>query len=357
MAQRWSLYRSHCILTAIFMQNGLETPLNFTWRRGETDMPFVMEAHVQSVFLDGRVYVGGGDTWKNVSHGYVVFAYHISSEKWSRLMPYPSSHFAMTLLCNQLLLVGGWRRGTKSRAVGVWSFKDKDWTRPYPEMATARGDCSAVSREGWLAVVGGRGEENELLSSVEVLDSEKKQWFTAVPAPVGLVGMRTALVGGVCYFMGGYTGVEGDRSATAAHIMYSVSLPGLLPAESDSEEASSSSSLDTEKVPNSNGEHSSVVWREISGVGATRLAPLSLGGSLLAMGGQDVKCGSIVRAIHLYRPGAGRWEKVGDLPAPRCDCTCVAIDQNEFLVAGGSKKPDSADENKFVRIIDIAELL
>ena len=41
-------------------------------------------------------------------------------------------------------------------------------------------------------------------------------------------------------------------------------------------------------------------------------------------------------AIHLYQPDTGEWVKVGDLPTPRYNCTCVLINPNrEILVVGG----------------------
>ena len=40
-------------------------------------------------------------------------------------------------------------------------------------------------------------------------------------------------------------------------------------------------------------------------------------------------------AIHLFHPAAAKWVKVGDLPAARQNCACIATSEKEILVAGG----------------------
>ena len=76
------------------------------------------------------------------------------------------------------------------------------------------------------------------------------------------------------------------------------------------------------------------IWKKISGLQTTFSTPLSISGSLLAVGGMD-KDGKAVTAIHLYQPDTGEWVKVGDLPTPRWDCTCAMITNKEMVVAGG----------------------
>ena len=80
--------------------------------------------------------------------------------------------------------------------------------------------------------------------------------------------------------------------------MYSVSLPALV-----SQLNSDSSAKDTQ------------TWKELPQLPVTCAAPLSISGSLLAVGGdKDLKA---VSALHLYQPDAGQWVKVADLPSPR----------------------------------------
>ena len=50
------------------------------------------------------------------------------------------------------------------------------------------------------------------------------------------------------------------------------------------------------------------IWKEISGLQTTYSTPLSISGSLLAVGGRDKEHKNMT-AIHLYKPGTGEWVK------------------------------------------------
>ena len=281
-------------------------------------MPFEMGGYVQSVVVDGTVYVGGGVTNRNIEQ-YIVMTYDISTGKWATLPPYRARSFAMTSINNQLVLVGGEEHGNRIKVLGVWDADNKQWTHPYPEMHTARSSCSAVVYNEWLVVTGGVTTDEAVLSSIEVMNIESKQWYTGLQACVPWYLMRTAIVGNECLFLGGYTGVN-KFSATATSKVYSMSLPKLI---------------------------SKLESGEISRVQTTHSTPLSISGSLLAVGGVD-KDRKTVTAIHLYQPDTGEWVTVGDLPTPRHDCTCVLLNPNrEILVFGGSRFTKTMDIAKF----------
>ena len=82
-------------------------PLQLDWRCGP-DMPYSMSGYIQSVEVDGTVYVGGGDADKDAVD-YTVMAYDTQSFKWHTLPPYSAVWFAMTTINNKLILVGGYR--------------------------------------------------------------------------------------------------------------------------------------------------------------------------------------------------------------------------------------------------------
>ena len=43
----------------------------------------------------------------------------------------------------------------------VWRAESKEWTHPYPDMPTARSQCSAVAYNEWSAVAGGWNGESQ----------------------------------------------------------------------------------------------------------------------------------------------------------------------------------------------------
>ena len=258
------------------------------------------------------MYVGGGYAGIHSANNDIVMTYDISKGKWATLPPYRAFGCAMTAINNQLVLVGGSEHhyDGSSKVVGVWDPDKKQWTHPYPEMHTAREWCSAVVHNEWLVVAGGRLASGAILSSVEVMNTNSKQWYAGPPTPISWYSMKTATVGEECYFMGGN---NATRSPT--NTVYSVSLSALMTGLNSS----------TRKGQ---------IWKEISGLQTTLSTPLSISGSLIAVGGMD-KNSKAVTAIHLYQPGTGEWVKVGDLPTPRKYFTCAMITDREMVVAGG----------------------
>ena len=278
-------------------------------------MPFdFCSYYTQSVVIKGTLYVGGGSADGNNS--YIVLAYDISAGKWATLPPYSTCWFAMTAIDDQLVLVGGkGRDGKCSKMLGVLRTDSKQWTHPYPDMTTARSMCSAASYKHWVVVAGGYGAGGRL-SSVEVMNVKTKQWYAGPPTPIAWGEMKRAVVGDACYFMG--RAIEGSYN----NKVYSVFLPALI-----SQLNSDSSAKDTQ------------MWKELLQLPIKLATPLSIGGSLLAVGGVD-KDYTDVSALHLYQPDDGQWVKVADMPlyTPRRGCTCLMITDKELLVAAGYRK-------------------
>ena len=264
-----------------------------------------------------------------------VMEYDTTSGKWAALPPYRARDFAMTVISNLLVLVGGWEHDQMSKVVGVWRADRREWTHPYSEMHTARSHCSAAVYNEWLVVAGGHGD-NGVFSSVEVLNTDSKQWYAGPPMPTGWYGMKTALVGDMCYFMGGWSAPSGASSASASLKVYSMSLSGL------------TSQLHSQE-PRERSQHHHI-WKEITGLQVTQSTPLSISEALLAISGVD-KDGTEVSAIRLYQPDTGEWVKVGDLPGVHCACTCAIIGNRELLVAGGLSRT-----SKYLSRTDLAEI-
>ena len=273
-------------------------------------MPLGMSGSIVSAVVQGKVYVGGGKADKE-SDEYKVMEYTPSSGEWTTLPPYRARRFVVTVIHNQLVLVGGF----KSKMLGVWRADLKAWTHPYPDMHTACASCSAAVHAEWLVVAGGYDEKNLNLLSVEVLNTATKQWYAGPPMPTPTWGMKTAILGDMYYSMGGY----GDDDKLTKTVL-SVSLPALI--------------RHTNSTPSSKGEPEEQIWKEIPGLPLLGSAPLSIRGSLLAVGGRN-EDGEATTAIHLYQPVTREWVRVGDMPTPRYFCACTRISDREVLVAGG----------------------
>ena len=80
------------------------------------------------------------------------------------------------------------------------------------------------------------------------------------------------------------------------------------------------------------------LWQVAENTPLENSTPISVGGSLLAVGGRH----NIVNpssSIHLYQPDTSRWVKIGDLPTAHYYCTCSVLPSGEVIVAGGDVGP------------------
>ena len=266
--------------------------------------------------------MSGEDVLDSTDDEYIVMTYDISAGKWATLPPYSTCYFAMTAIDNHLVLVGGKERySDHSKVLGMWSEGSKKWTHPYPDMTTPRSSCSAVVYKQHLVVAGGEGAGGDSLSSVEVMNTDNKQWYAGRPTPIVWSKMKTAIVGDTCYFLSGTT--EGCYN----NKVYSVSLPAL--------------------VSQLNSDSSEQIWNEMSSrMPFTRVAPLSIGGSLLAVN----KIYRLpVSTLHFYQPNPGRWEKAANTPTQRYLCTSIITTDKELVVAGGSY------HHSLLKSVDIAQ--
>ena len=282
-------------------------PLQLDWRSGP-DMPFAMCDYIQSVEVNGTVYVGGGLADKT-NNMYIVIAYDTQSCKWHTLPPYSAKWFAMTTIHNKLVLVGGRHNRDVVDQLGVWQTDNNQWTCPFPPMPTPHYSPSATSYKHWLVVAGGCRYLNSFVSSVEVLNVDNNQWSTGPSIPTPRQSMKSTIIGDTWYLMGGY-----DASATGG---YYVSLEALV----------SHSATD-----------GSNIWRKLPSRNYSNSCPLNIEGSLLALGGRDreKQCG--VSTIQCYVPETNTWVAAGELPLGVFDCTCIVTSGKLYIIGGRDKK-------------------
>ena len=274
-------------------------------------MPIKMGTLVQSVVIGDTVYVSGGGGALNDRDMCTVMK--LEQDQWTKLPEYTARYFAMTSLANRLVLVGGYDPRNKKRTNQLAAFESGEWTHPYPPMNIARYSSTAVSFNNYIIVAGGRDDKGHT-SSVEVLDVASRRWYIAQSLPNPQSDLKWTLIGNTLYLMGGF-----DHTRSATKTVYHVDLTELV--------AKALSNLDTPTL-----------WQTLQEVPFVHSATLSIGRSLLAVGGADNRRNPS-SSIHLYQPDTRRWVKVGDLPTARFFCTCSVLPSGEVIVAGGQTKP------------------
>ena len=285
----------------------LRLPLTLNWRRG-TDMPSNMGTTVQAVVLGDNVYVGGGGT-DNDCDSCTVMKLNLQQNRWTKLPQYSTKYFAMTSHTNQLVLVGGRDPVTQKQSNLTAVFESGKWTHPYPPMNVARHSSTAVCFNNYIIVAGGR-DNLGCTSSVEVLDAASKRWYTAESLPNPRSHMKSTLIRNTLYIMGGI-----DQTQSSTKVVHIAELNELI-AKAVSKQVSP------------------ILWQVIEDTPLRYSAPLSIGGSLLAIGGRDDRSNPS-SSIYLYQPDTRRWVRVGNLPTARILCVCSVLSSGEVIVAGG----------------------
>jgi hypothetical protein len=270
--------------------------------------------------VGSAVYIGGGDADDvDDMNDHVIMEYNITTKRWGHI-ECPVCYFTMTAIDNQLVRVGGYNQGKRSREVAVWGGSSRKWMCPYKKMSTARARSSVVVAGGWLVVAGGWPEVDvgHALSSIEVLDIAKNQWHRGPQTPTPWVSMRTACIASdhttLCYFLGGYTSPDGEKASSTDRV-YCASLKALTAAKPS---------------------HEHEVWTEVPSLPLNYSTPLSFSGSLYAFGGEDGEKRESAK-IQCYQPDYRKWIEVGMLHSPRSKCTCAVLGGGEkIIVAGGN---------------------
>ncbi len=263
---------------------------------------------VQSVVIGDTVYVGGGNADNYLNKCTVM---KLEQDQWTKLPEYTVMYFAMTSLANRLVLVGGHHPRNNKASNQLAVIASGEWTHPYPPMNIARCSSTAVSFNNHIIVAGGRDDKGRRTSSVEVLDVASRRWYIAQSLPNPRSELNSTVIENTLYLMGGF-----DHTVRATKTVHHVDLNELI-----------AKALSYQDTP--------TLWQTLQEVPLKFSAPLSIGRSLLAVGGAD-NMRNPSSSIHLYQPDTRRWVKVGDLSTARSFCTCsVLLPSGEVIVAGG----------------------
>ena len=310
------------------------TDFKLRWRDGKR-APCEMIRFCDAVVLNGTMYCGYDANCK-------VYAYHISSSSWSLTPDTPCGGFALAVIDGLLTAVGGYGadglKNTNKLLSLTGEGSGRRWTEKFPPMPTERCSVSALCTGTTLIVAGGRGrgrgDKNETLKTVEVLNTETREWYTAADLPQPLAMSSTALCGDLVYLLGG---VDKDKNFTK--LVYSCSLTSLL-------FSTGSKSLGGRLVSTLTRSSKGSPWNRVADLPVELSTAVSLHGQLLAIGGEDSKF-EPTTAVHMYQPTTNSWEVISHMTTVRRCCLSAVLPDNQLMVVGGwttsNKKCDSVE--------------
>ena len=271
---------------------------------------------------------------------YAVSAYDSAKKNWSELPRCPNCDFSLAVVNNLLTAIGGLTPQGEYTS-SLLSLTDKKWTKEFPPMPIKRWLTAVVCSGRSLVVAGGTGEGCKILRTVEVMDTETRQWSIASSLPHPLTQATATLCGDHIYMLGGR-----DQSDIFCKSVLTCSLAALLQS-CQSKSGSLGAQMKTLSLVNR-----PKVWHQLADTPVTLSACASVHGRLLAVGGEDSD-ETPTAAIHAYNMATSSWEIISHMATPRFRCLVAVLAHNELVVVGGYIPGDDSDDTDSVEIATI----
>ena len=238
-----------------------------------------------------------------------VHAYNSTTDTWSRLPDCRSTQTTLAIVNGLLTTVGGGYSNKLFSLTG--EERDRKWTEVFPPMTTKRDRVTAVTTGRALIVAGGRDKEYRGLTTVEIMNTDTRQWSTAADLPQTMYSASATVCGDRIYMC------DGESVITC-------SLPALLQScRPKIFEAQPS-------TPSPQGP----VWSTVADLPVEQSTLVSINNRLLAIGGCDSDY-KPTTAVHLYDPVNNSWQTNSHLITPRQLCFAVVLPNNRIMVVGG----------------------
>ena len=241
-----------------------------------------------------------------------VYSYDSQGQLWQELPRCHSRNSALVMANNKLTTVGGEQDGrlTNSLASLTREGRRSKWVELFPRMPTARRYLAAVCRGRNVIAAGGRDGGYRRLSTVEILDTDLRQWSSAASLPHPMWDASITVCGDLLYLLGGW-----DQNGHRTLSVLTSSITDLLHQQQE-----------TANQP--------AVWRRAADAPYYDSTAVSVGGQLLAIGGYD-EASKNTSAIVAYDPTSDSWQDMGHMTTPRSYPLVAQLPSNELIVAGG----------------------
>ena len=286
-----------------------ETIPNLSWKQSKAP----------ETMFRGSVAVDANMVYCNGFGSTTVNTYDLQKEVWGRVTNCSYEDSCLVIVQGMLTTVGGGSHGrhTNSLLSLTWEGGDSKWSPLFPAMPTKRETPAAVY-DGCSLIVAGGYDGGKRVATVEVLDTNTQQWFTASfllhPYELATLG----ICGDRLYMLGGYNQHGPTRSVLTC------SVPELLQTCQTQSLAGKLRTLTLKKKQ---------VWRQVSDAPHYRSTCSVLCGRLVAVGGFD-EAGKETTAISAYNEKTDSWETMVDMPTTR-HAALVAIVSGKMMVIGG----------------------
>ena len=282
--------------------------IKLKWREGKR-APRRMGRYCDAVVDGNTMYVRDGSTVK-------IYSYDATTDSWSKLPDCVKVGGSITFINGQLTTVGGNMSNELFSLTGEGS--SRRWTKEYPPIPTKRQWTTSLCTGATLIVAGGLGSGG-VLSTVEVMNTENHQWFTAADLPQPMYYASATVCGDRIYMLGGF-----DVHYSVIKSVYTCSVSALL-----------QSCFPNSLVKRTFLSDETSVWRQVADLPVTRSTCESFNGRLLAIGGKDDSGKARTTAVYEYSSTSNSWEVISHMTTGRYLCFTAVLPNNQLMVVGG----------------------
>ena len=267
------------------------------------------------------MFRGAAAVHKNTAYFRAVHSRHIFSyqnnegiQQWKRLPETPNTNFGLAVIDALLTTVGG-------SSNTLFSLTDKsEWIADvFPPMPTVRSEATCITTEQSVVVAGGSAM-GECLDTVEVMNIDTKKWTTVSPLPQKGLQFSGVTYDGKLFLAGG--------NSAAQNSVFTCSLNNLI----------LSAAWETGRMA---VYQKCNVWKELGSLSESHSTLASLGGHLVAVGG------NITASVYRYNFFTDKWETVSRMERERSSCLAVTFPEDRLVVVGGhtnrGKETDSVE--------------
>ena len=314
----------------------------------------------------GSAAVNGSVSYFNPECGYGFDIFGYEAGTWSTLPECGRCEFAMAIINGLLTVIGGLNNelATCNSFLSLTGEgQGRKWVEQFPPMPTKRAKPAVVCSGKCLVVAGGREEDYRQLNTVEVMDTETLQWFTASSLP-DTNGITSSCSAGFATLCGDQVYVRCGLQGNWTQTLVACSLTDLLQSCQSTLQSPESQSwslgarfgtlLGKVLKQHKENEHANV-WRKVAELPYECSTVTSMYGQLLAVGGvdpakEDPRARKSTDSIHRYNPTNDRWEVISHMPTARCNCLVTVLPSNELMVVGGRMHGAYGDCTNIVEI-------
>ena len=143
----------------------------------------------------------GNTAYFRPANSYKVYSYQIigEEEKWSQLPDNDSENCGLAVIDGLVTSVGGYNNGYTNTLLSLTGEGErKKWSEIFPPMPTPCRNPASITTEQALVVAGGYGHGG-YLDTVEVMNTNTKQWTTVSPFPQKLSSLSGSVCGDTLY--------------------------------------------------------------------------------------------------------------------------------------------------------------